>query len=378
MSYVAFTRTGLTADAYTALGRIDRSLRGPSQLFMNWGGPPVAVNETIKFWDTNVGDIERDGPNNVIPDASAQATSIQEFSTEEQERISWNISGEQELTINKNVPYQELRVRALTKAFEKAMVRIDQFAGGKCIQAGPEAYGTPGTTPFTTDIDVMNDIRKAVVRGKGPVDRRMVMDYNAYANLLKDANVSQAQQAGTASGLVEGQFNRVRGINVTETNIDMVHDQGRNADTTLAAAGAVGDTRLRLTNAAGVKPGDAFTIGDESYVVQAVDNSNNVTIAAPGLRKAQASGGSNTVQFANEDPRFSIAAAGEIGVMTVRPSAMPTDGDGARLTTIVTDPVSGFAFRLSVYGTYQMNSSFLTFVYGAKILRNEHQVALLG
>lgn len=372
MAYTPVTLDAVEADSYEALDRVNRRLYGYGRLADNYTGEPVAQNETIKFTDINVGDVVSDGPATVPPDASAQTTRVKEFRMEHQERISLNLSGEQRLELSKSVDPAEMRTIALEKAYEKIALRIDQYVGGKLLAGASRAIGTPGTLPFGTapngDDSQLVDLRTIMVGNNAGLTRPFVLNYEAYANLLKVKGIKEFDKSGTTAPLQLGQFPSLASFSIIETNIPLVHTQGRKTPTTLRTAAAVGDTTVAMTNAAGAQAGDLFTMAGHQYVVNGVDAANNVTISDPGVQTAQATGGSNTVVFATQNSyKASICATPGGAVMSVRPPVADDNAEAA----IITDPVTGWQYRVARYGNYLMSSFYIQCVYGAAVLRGE-------
>ena len=70
-------------------------------------------------------------------------------------------------------------------------------------------------------------------------------------------------------------------------------------------------------------------------------------------------------------PRSAIALA-------TRAPALPQQGDSAVDRTIITDPVSGLSFEVSVYAQYRQVQYEIALAWGCAALKPEHIGLVLG
>ncbi|MFD1690667.1 hypothetical protein ACFSHR_01325 [Azotobacter chroococcum] len=160
---------------------------------------------------------------------------------------------------------------------------------------------------------------------------------------------------------------------------------GTGASATTNAAGyAVGATTITLASAGTgtVIAGDVITFAGDSnkYLVVTgdadVSNGGSITIAAPGLRKAiPASATAITVTAASTR---NMAFARSAIALATRAPALPDGGDSASDRMVVTDPVSGLSFEISLYKQYRQIQYEIALSWGCAAVKPEHIGLLLG
>ena len=70
-------------------------------------------------------------------------------------------------------------------------------------------------------------------------------------------------------------------------------------------------------------------------------------------------------------------ARNAIAVATRAP-ALPAQGDSAVDRMVITDPVSGLSFEVSVYAQYRQIQYEVAMAWGCKVIKPEHLAMLLG
>ena len=134
-----------------------------------------------------------------------------------------------------------------------------------------------------------------------------------------------------------------------------------------------------------VAAGDVITFANDTnqYVVSSVSfaganpaSGDTITLAAPGLRVAQG--------VATRAITVTAAYTANIGFqrnaieLVVRPPAQPLGGDSAADRMLVTDPISGLVYAISLYKGYGMNELDITTFYQAKVWKSAHVAILKG
>jgi hypothetical protein len=157
--------------------------------------------------------------------------------------------------------------------------------------------------------------------------------------------------------------------------------------TSTSAAFTVGQTVIPLATAGTgvVAAGDVITFANDTnqYVVASVSfaganpaSGDSITLAAPGLRKAQG--------VATRAITVTAAYTGNVAFqrnaieLIVRPPAQPLGGDAAADRMLVTDPVSGLVYSIGLYKGYGMNILDITTLYQAKVWKTAHVALLKG
>ena len=64
--------------------------------------------------------------------------------------------------------------------------------------------------------------------------------------------------------------------------------------------------------------------------------------------------------------------------LVTRAPALPKEGDMAIDRTVITDPISGLSFEVSIYGGYRKVRYELALAWGQKVIKPEHTAILLG
>lgn len=269
-------------------------------------------------------------------------------------------------------------MRTLVNEVEADLAALQKYAS--------RAVGTAGTTPFASSLgDTAQALKLLKDNGAPASDLQMVIDTTAGANMRTLAQLNKANEANDDSLLRRGVLLDVHGFAIRESAQIKSHTAGTGALATTDATGyAVGAKEITLASAGTgtVLVGDAISFaGDPNkYIVVAgdtdVSNGGKVTIAAPGLRKAiPAAATAITVTAGSVRnmvfPRSAIALA-------TRAPALPQQGDSAVDRTIITDPVSGLSFEVSVYAQYRQVQYEIALAWGCAALKPEHIGLVLG
>lgn len=255
--------------------------------------------------------------------------------------------------------------------------------------------GTPGTTPFASDVSAATNARKLLNNSLAPMDnRRIVLDVNAEAQALNLPVLTTFQNVGQTAGqagIIEGSIGRKLGF-------DWSMDQQIPTQATSISAGAVtvngsqaaGNGSLdggrtgtlsiaKATNNLSVLAGDKFTIaGDPTqYVVLApatvvAAGTGSISIA-PALVNAAA--GSAAITFLAQHVE-NLAFHRDCFAFVSRPLQAVSANSMEMLS--IPDPISGITLRLEV--SRQNKQHFFDFdvLYGAACVRPELGCIIAG
>jgi hypothetical protein len=144
---------------------------------------------------------------------------------------------------------------------------------------------------------------------------------------------------------------------------------------------SIGATALVVDTGTGtINAGDVVTFaGDANKYVVASATSTLVTLNAPGLRTAVADNAAITV-----GPSYTanLAFTPNALVLAARAPALPTAAgqaaDSADDRMMVTDPVSGISFEVSLYREYRRIRYEVALAWGVGVVKPEDIALLLG
>lgn len=256
--------------------------------------------------------------------------------------------------------------------------------------AASAATGTPGTTPFATNVGDSAQVRKLLDDNGAPMsERSMIIDTSAGAALRTLSNLSRVNEAGTAMTLRDGQLLDLNGLSIKESaGIPRTTVAGTAASATTNNAGyAKGATTITLASAGTgtIITGDFIKFAGSSRYYRVVtgdadvSNGGTVVIAAPGLiDPIPAVATAITVATAAGGYVRNVAFSRNAMQLAARAPALPEGGDIASDRLTLTDPRSGLVFEVSLYRGYRKIRAEVAMAWGVKAAKAEHIVALLG
>lgn len=386
---MANTLTSLIPTIYTAADTVARELTGfiPA-VTRNSTADRAALNETILYPVVAAfasADISAAATG---PDPSAVTVGNGTMSITKSKSCTFFWEGEEQKGL-KNAGYY---AQILQDQFSQAMRTLtnEVEADLAALQAkASRAYGTAATTPFGTanDYTAAANVRKILKdNGTPDGDLQLVIDTAAGANLRGKQALVADQAAGSI--LRQGVLLDINGFAIRESAQVVTSTAGAMASaTTSAAAFTVGQTVLPLATAGTgvVAAGDIITLANDTnqYVITSVSfaganpaSGDSITIAAPGLRKAQGSAtrAITVVAAAARNMAFHRSA---IHLLT-RVPAMPEGGDSADDVLELTDPLSGLAYQVCLYRQRRRVAFEVGLAWGVKAVKPEFTGLLLG
>jgi len=247
------------------------------------------------------------------------------------------------------------------------------------------ATGTSGTTPFSSNTDILVDMKKilddnGVPRNDG--QRTFIMDSVAEANLLKLTNLQKVADAGSDELLRQGVMGRLHGFNLRGSAQVPTHTKGTATGYDLTAAFAKGIETVTVdgSDSGTILNGDLvdFTAYADfgSYVVKSATASaaasGNIVFNNPGLMETIA----DTTEGVTASAYTANVGIHRRGVeLAIRPPAQPEGGDAAFDRILMSDPMSGLALEFAYYKGYGMNKIEAKAYYGSKVW-NPHLVVI--
>lgn len=299
--------------------------------------------------------------------------------------FSW--SGEEERGLNSGGPGAvNVQNNQITQAMRALVNEVEADLTALHITTS-RAAGTVTTTPFASNLEGAMNARKILLdNGADGSNLNLVVDTTAGAKLHTLYGVQTGR--GDVPINEQGVLVRPSGMAIRESAQIATPTAGTMASaTSTAAAFTVGQTVIPLATAGTgvVAAGDVITFANDTnqYVVASVSfagvnpaSGDTITLAAPGLRKAQGAATRNITVVA-AGPR-NMAFASSAIVLAARLPSRPAAGDMAIDVITITDPRSGLAFEVSVYPGFRKVVYHISLAWGVKNIKPEHTALLLG
>lgn len=381
------TLSGLVPTIYNALDVVSRELVGfiPA-VSSDMTFARAAVGQTVTSPVTNGATATDIVPGVTSPDDGDQQVGGVSMTINKARRVPIRWNGEEKLGLDNNGASFNVILRdQMAQGMRTLVNEVEADLATVAINAS-RAYGTPGSTPFASNLADSAQVRRILSDNGAPLgDLQMVIDTSAGANMRTLTQLSKANEANDDSLLRRGVLLDVHGFAIRESAQVKTPIVGSAAAATTNTAGySVGATAIVLASAGtgGVLAGDIITFAGDSnkYIVAAgdadVSNGGTITLAAPGLRKAIPAA-ATAVTVVSASTRSAAFARSAIALATRAP-ALPPQGDSAIDRMLVTDPISGLTFEVAMYAQYRQMQYEVSLAWGTKAVKNEHIVSLLG
>ena len=382
------TLTALSPNLFAALNIVSRELTGmiPAVALNSNGAQQVAVGDTVTIPIVGAATVDDVTPAMTTPTPTGQTPTTVSLAITKSRRAEFGFVGEEQLSLNNGAGFGDIQTQMIAQAMRSLVNEIEADLVSNYIYTS-RAYGTVGTVPFTSGLGELAEMHRILVENGAPTtDKQMVLNTIAGAKLRSNTGLTNVNQAGTTDTLREGIFGRLTGFAVREGGQFGTHTAGTASGATTTAAGfAVGTTNIP-TAAAGtgtILAGDVITFAGDTnkYVVvtgvaDVSGASTALTIAAPGLKKAIPAAA--TAITVTADYSMNMAFDRNAIVLLTRAPALVNGSDSATDRMIITDPVSGLAFEVSVYEGYRMTRYEVAIAWGYKVIKPEHTALLVG
>lgn len=386
-SAAANTLTGLIPDLYAAVDVVSRELVGfiPS-VFRNASAERAAVGENVSYHvapEMTASDI---APAMTVPEPTDRTIGVGQMQITKSRAVEFGFVGEEQRGLNNGPGYLTVQGDMIAQALRTLCNEIESDLATEAYLNASRAYGAAGTTPFASDVAASAQLRKILDDNGAPqIDRSLVIDTAAGANMRTLMQLTKANEAGTVMTLRQGQLLDLHGFSVKESaGVKTPSAGSADSATTNNAGYAIGAKTITLAAAGtgAIIAGDVITFAGDTnkYVVASgdadVSNGGTITLAAPGLRKA--------IAASNTAITVVAAAARNVGLsrnalhLVTRAPALPREGDIAMERMMVTDPRSGLTFEVSVYPGYRKVRYEIGLAWGKKAVKTEHMALLLG
>lgn len=301
--------------------------------------------------------------------------------------VRWN--GEEQLAIGPTGQYNSILSNQFSEAFRWIGNQVEVDIVTATYLASSRAYGLAGTAPFGTSADLTDfaGVNRILDENGAPIGgRALIVGSAGRFNLEgKQGILLKANEAGTDGLLRQRRMDPVLGFDIGFSHGIVAHTAGAGTgyDINNGAGEAVGQTTLTLdggtVNTTGIKAGDVVTFAGDTnkYVVGTglVATTGDIVLNDPGLRIAAA----DTVEMTiGASYTANVAFTRDALVLAARAPAMPDGGDMADDRTMVTDPVTGISFEVSLYRQYRRVKYEVALAWGVGVINEAHIATLLG
>lgn len=384
---MANTLTGLYPIMYNAMNVVSRELIGfISAVSRDATAEMAAVNQTVRSPVVGSMAAEDITPTNIAAKGTDQTINFVDIVINKQRKVTFNLTGEEERGLGPN--NQPIAMQRFAQAFRTLANEIEVDLASLYVSTS-RAYGTGGTTPFGTGDD-LTDLSEALRilndNGAPMTDRHVVLGSAAVAKLIgKQPSLFRVNEAGDQMARRFGQLMPMFGA-------EFHHSGQVRSHTALVAASPdylvdnasgydIGDTSINVDGHTGAfQAGDVVTFANsaDKYVISTANaggNDGDIILNNPGL--VVAADNDDAITFV---PSYTanMVFTRDAFQLAARVPAVPSGGDQADDRMIMTDPVSGLSFEISVYRQYRMVTYEVAICWGVKAIKPEHAALLLG
>ena len=380
------TLTNLIPSAYRALNVVSRELVGfiPS-VQLDPSAEMLAVGQTIYIPQAPVNSAGKDiTPAMAFPTAAYQTIGSKSHSLTKQRAFPFSWQNEERKAMDSGPGYLSINEQQIAQALRAAVNEIEVDIAVAAKNGASRAFGaTAGTAPVLADWAQAKKILDD--NGAPSTDRTSVFDTTAGVALRSTSNLYKVNEAGDGGSLLrQGLLGNLFGFNLRESAQIQTTTKGTAASATVNADGyAVGATVLTLSSAGTgtILAGDIITFAGDSnkYVVASgdsdVSSGGTITLAEPGLRVAM-SAATKAITVFGTSARNTAFSRNSILLSTRLPASV--QGDLATNRQVITDPLSGISFELSMYPGDRMVHYEVGVCWGVTVIKPEHLAIIVG
>lgn len=387
---MANTLTNLIPDVYAALDVVSRELTGfiPA-VSRDAAADRLPLNQTLRVPVTPAnaagGDISAAM---ALPSAADQTIANKTIALSKARFFPFSWTGEEQRNMDAGPGYLTLRQDQIAQAMRAAVNEMEADIATAAYKGSSRAFGaTAGTAPLFTDWAAAKKILDD--NGTPATDRHSVIDTTAGAALRGTSNLYKVNEGGDASLLRQGVLGNLFGFDIRESAQVQTPAAGTlSGASTASGALTVGQTVLTMKTTTGtgsVVAGDIITLANDTnkYVVVSTTQAGanpgtgeTITIAAPGIRKAQGTG-ERAISVFGASTR-NIAFQRNAIVLATRLPEAPAEGDLALFREVVTDPRTGISFEIAAYPGYRMITYHVSVLWGVSVIKPEFVATIIG
>jgi len=379
------TLTGIIPTLYEALNVVSREMVGliPA-VRRDSNAERAALNQNVRVSLGEAGELEDITPGQTPANSGDTTVGYVDVAITKSKAapVRWN--GEEERAVGSNGTYNRILADQFSDAMRKLVnaVEVDLAVAGKV--GASRAYGTAGTAPFGTAgnlSDVAGVLKILEDNGAPKSDLQLALGSAAMANLRGVQSVLfKVNEAGSSDMLRNGMTDRLQGFALRNSAGIGLHTKGTGASYVTSGATAIGVGDIALVTGTGtVLAGDVVTFAADSankYVVgTGVAAPGTISLNKPGARVAIPTANALTI---GNSYTANLAFARSALVLAARAPAVPTGGDSADDSMMLTDPLTGITFEVRVYRQYRQVKFEVCLAWGVKAVKPEHIALLLG
>lgn len=383
--------TGLIPTLYEALNTVSREMVGfiPA-VRRDTNAERAAVNQTVRVPLAESGALEAITPATAPANSGDTTVGYADVTITSSYAAPIRWTGEEERAVGTNGTYNRVLADQFTDAMRKLVNSAEQTIYAAAYKGASRAYGTAGTAPFGTanDLTDLANVSRILDDNGAPItDRQLVLSSASMTNLRgKQSVLFKVNEAGSSDMLRNGMTDRLQNFALRYSGGISQHVKGAGVgyDVDLTAGYVLGDRTIHLdggtVNVTGIKAGDCVTFAGDSniYVVGTgtTEVEADIVLNAPGLRVATLA---DAVEMTIGNSYTANVAFDRNAIVFVsRAPAVPTGGDSADDSMMITDPVSGLTFEVRVYRQYRQVKFEVCLAWGAAVIKSAHVATLLG
>jgi len=380
------TLTNLIPDVFVALDTVSRELVGfiPS-VARDPSADQVAVGQTLRVSQTPANAAGMDAtPAMSLPSAANQTIGNKSLTITKNRMFPFSWTGEEIKAVNAGPGFLTVKQDQIAQAIRACLNEMETDIAVAAKNGASRAWGTPGTTPFASDLSDTANLKKILDDNGAPAeDRHLCINTTAGVKVRTLTQLTKANESGSTDPLRRGTLLDAHGFMFRESAKIQNHVKGTGAGylADLVAGYVVGDTTIHVDTGTGtILSGDTVTFtGDANiYVVStgfAGDGDGDIVLAAPGLRATLAN---NVAMTIGNSYAGNIAHTRNSILLATRLRVLPPEGDLASERETITDPFTGISLELAYYPGFGMGVYMIGCVWGVSVIKPENVATLFG
>lgn len=341
----------------------------------NMSAQAVAKGQTIRMGGTASLTASAITPSMTVSDASGVTPSEETLTLDQLVGAEFDLTTEERDALERGD--SGFQGEQIQEAIAACVNSVCSYTISELGNAAGYAIGTAGTTPFGSNLDLFADVDQILNEQQAlATDRYFIGSPAVRANALKLDIIQKSTEAPEGTNFARGIMRDYAGLLFGMDQQVPSHTKGTGTGYQTSAAVSAGSTSVPLDAGTGtVLAGDVVTFAADSankYVVKTgITEAGTIVLNSPLLVDIA----DNNAMTILNDHRENIATHRSAAELAVRP---PAGRDGAIDEQIITDPLSGLALRLAVYGGHHAVKYEVSALYGLGVRRRNHIVKVLG